>query len=218
METQLFQNLRIGDTAPDFEALTTVGNIKFSEYNKDHWIILFSHPADFTPVCTTEMIGFAKEKEFFEFHNTRLLGLSIDSIHAHIAWLNSVHEKIGVLIDFPIVSDISMHIATKYGMQPSIANTTETIRSVFIIDPKGVIRLIINYPINVGRSLDEIKRTLLALHTSEEYNCSTPLDWQPGDMVIVPAPKTLNDLAERKNSSLDMIDWYLAKKNIDIKQ
>lgn len=203
---------RIGDMAPDFEALTTIGPLKFSNYNKGNWVVLFSHPADFTPVCTTEMMGFAKEKDFFSVHNTKLIGLSIDSIHAHIAWVNAVQEKTGILFEFPIIADIDMQISKLYGMLQPGESETAAVRAVFIIDPVGKVRLIMYYPLNVGRNMEEIKRTLLALQTSDEYKCAMPLNWQLGDKVIIPAPKTLEALAERKASDLEMVDWYLAKK------
>ncbi|ODS85679.1 MAG: peroxiredoxin [Cytophagaceae bacterium SCN 52-12] len=204
---------RIGDMAPDFEAVTTTGVLKFSEYNKDSWVILFSHPADFTPVCTTEMSGFAMEKNFFEEHNTKLMGLSIDSIHSHIAWVNAVDEKTGILFEFPIIADLDMKVARLYGMLQPGESETAAVRAVFIIDPLGKIRLIMYYPLNVGRNMEEIKRALLALQTSDEHKVAMPLNWQPGDKVIVGAPRTLQALAERKgDTSLEQIDWYLAKK------
>ncbi len=205
---------RIGDQAPEFEAITTIGKLKFSEYNKGSWVILFSHPADFTPVCTTEMTGFALEKDFFASHNTKLMGLSIDSIHAHIAWVNAVHEKTGVLFEFPIIADIDMKVAHLYGMLQPGESETAAVRAVFIIDPTGKVRLIMYYPLNIGRNMEEIKRTLMALQSSDKNSVAMPLNWQPGDKVIVPAPKTLEGLAERKSSNLEMIDWYLAKKSI----
>ncbi len=205
---------RIGDLAPNFDAVTTTGPLKFSEYNKDHWVILFSHPADFTPVCTTEMMGFAKEKEFFASRNTKLIGLSIDSIHAHIAWVNAVQEKTGILFEFPIIADLDMKIAKLYGMLQPGESETAAVRAVFIIDPVGKVRLIMYYPLNVGRNMEEIKRTLVALQTSDENQCAMPLNWNTGDSVIVPAPKTLTALAERKASDLEMVDWYLAKRKL----
>lgn len=215
MENQTMNVMpRIGDQAPDFDAVTTLGNLKLSEYNKGSWVILFSHPADFTPVCTTEMIGFAKEKEFFAAHNTKLMGLSIDSIHAHIAWVNAVQEKTGVLFEFPIVADIDMSVAKLYGMLQPGESETAAVRAVFIIDPTGKIRLIMYYPLNVGRNMEEIKRTLVALQTSDDNKCAMPLNWKSGDKVIVPAPKTVEGLTERKNSDLEMVDWYLAKKSL----
>lgn len=205
---------RIGDMAPDFEAVTTTGNLKFSFYSKDSWVIFFSHPADFTPVCTTEMIGFAKEKDFFESRNTKLIGLSIDSIHAHIAWINAVQEKTGILFEFPIIADIDTKVSQLYGMLQPGESQTEAVRAVFFIDPNRYIRLIMYYPMNIGRSMDEIKRVIIALQTSEEHKCSLPLDWKPGEMVVLPAPKTVEGLIERKKSPHDMVDWYLAKKVI----
>jgi peroxiredoxin (alkyl hydroperoxide reductase subunit C) len=214
MEEQIISMPRIGDMAPDFEAVATTGKIKFSEYNKGSWVVFFSHPADFTPVCTTEMSGFALEKDFFANHNTKLMGLSIDSIHSHIAWVNAVNEKTGVLFEFPIVADISMEVSKKYGMLQPGESETAAVRAVFIMDPKGKVRLIMYYPLNVGRNMAEIKRSLLALQTSDDYSVAMPLDWQPGDKVIVSAPKTVEELAERKKSNLEMVDWYLAKKSI----
>lgn len=214
MEEKVTLMPRIGDMAPDFEAVTTTGRLKFSEYNNGSWVVFFSHPADFTPVCTTEMSGFANEKDFFAKHNTKLMGLSIDSIHAHIAWVNAVHEKTGVLFEFPIVADISMEVSKLYGMLQPGESETAAVRAVFIMDPEGKVRLIMYYPLNVGRNMAEIKRTLLALQASDKHKVAMPLDWQPGDKVIVPAPKTVEALAERKSSDLEMVDWYLAKKSI----
>jgi len=215
MENQPINNIpRIGDNAPDFEVLTTTGKIKFSEYNKGSWVILFSHPADFTPVCTTEMMGFALEKDFFSSKNTKLMGLSIDSIHAHIAWVNAVNEKTGVLFEFPIIADIDMSIAKLYGMLQPGESETAAVRAVFMIDPESKVRLIMYYPLNVGRNMEEIKRTLIALQTSDENKVAMPLNWQPGEKVIIPAPKTIEALAERKSSDLEMVDWYLAKKSL----
>lgn len=206
---------RIGDQAPDFEAVTTIGHLKFSEYNKGSWVILFSHPADFTPVCTTEMSGFALEKEFFEARNTKLMGLSIDSIHAHIAWVNAVQEKTGVLFEFPIIADIDMSVSKLYGMLQPSESETAAVRAVFIIDPEGKVRLLMYYPLNVGRNMEEIKRVLLALQISDDNKCAMPLNWKPGEKVIVPAPKTIEALAERKKSDLEMVDWYLAKRSLN---
>ena len=207
---------RIGDQAPDFDAVTTTGNLKFSDYNNGSWVVFFSHPADFTPVCTTEMSGFALEKNFFAAHNAKLMGLSIDSIHSHIAWVNAVQEKTGVLFEFPIVADISMSVSKLYGMLQPGESETAAVRAVFIIDPEGKVRLIMYYPLNVGRNMDEIKRTLVALQTSDTNKCAMPLNWQPGEKVIVPASKTVAALTERKNSDLEMVDWYLAKRSLQI--
>ncbi|MBP6311613.1 MAG: peroxiredoxin [Flavobacteriales bacterium] len=206
---------RIGDPAPDFDALTTIGPIKFSEYIKDSWTILFSHPADFTPVCTTELSGFAQEKKWFAERNTKLIGESIDSIHSHVAWVQNVREKTGVYMDFPIIADIDMKVAHLYGMLHDNASSTAAVRAVFFIDPKGIIRLIMYYPLNVGRNMEEIKRVLEAMQTADEKGCAMPLNWKKGDRVILPPPKTLKDLDARLNEKgIELIDFYLAKKEL----
>ncbi|MDR9375177.1 MAG: peroxiredoxin [Schleiferiaceae bacterium] len=206
---------RIGDQAPDFEATTTTGSLRLSEYNKDSWVVLFSHPADFTPVCTTEMSAFAQEKDFFAEHNTKLLGLSIDSIHSHMAWVNNVKEKTGVYFNFPIIADLDTKVSQLYGMLHENEDTTAAVRAVFFIDPKGTIRLIMYYPLNVGRNMDEIKRSLIALQTADENACALPVDWQPGDKAIVPPPKTLEEMDQRVNDdSVEKVDFYLAKKSL----
>jgi peroxiredoxin 2/4 len=216
MEEQTITTMpRIGDKAPDFEANTTTGPLKFSEYNKGSWVILFSHPADFTPVCTTELSGFAQEQDdFFAQRNTKLIGLSIDSIHSHIAWVQNVREKTGVYFKFPIIADIDMKVAKLYGMLQPGESETAAVRAVFVIDPEGTIRLIMYYPLNVGRNMEEIKRVLVALQTATENQVALPLNWQPGDKVIVPPPKNLAALDERLNSNYEMVDFYLAKKNL----
>jgi peroxiredoxin (alkyl hydroperoxide reductase subunit C) len=203
---------RIGDIAPDFEARTTTGDLKFSEYNKDHWVILFSHPADFTPVCTTELSEFARQQDYFTSQKTKLLGLSIDSIHSHIAWVNNVKAKLGVLMNFPIIADIDMRVAKLYGMLQPAESQTAAVRAVFFIDPAGKIRLIMYYPLNIGRNMDEIKRVLLALQTSDANKCAMPLNWKSGDKVIVPPPTTLVAMTEREKSDYEMTDFYLAKR------
>lgn len=205
---------RIGDKAPDFEAVTTTGKLKFSDYNKDKWVILFSHPADFTPVCTTELSEFARQQDYFTTQNTKLIGLSIDSIHSHIAWVHNVKEKLGVLMNFPIIADIDMHVAKLYGMLQPGESQTAAVRAVFFIDPSGKIRLIMYYPLNVGRNMDEIKRVLLALQTSDANKCAMPLNWKQGDKVIVPPPTTVGAMIEREKSDYEMVDFYLAKKEI----
>lgn len=208
---------RIGDQAPDFEALTTTGNLKFSEYNEGSWVVLFSHPADFTPVCTTEMSGFAEEKAFFDQRNTKLLGLSIDSVHAHLGWVNNVREKTGVYFNFPIIADLDTKVSRKYGMLHDNESTTAAVRAVFFIDPQGIIRLIMYYPLNVGRNMAEIQRALIALQTADECSCALPLNWQPGDKAIVPPPKTLDEMNERLESTeYEVIDFYLAKKELGV--
>ncbi len=206
---------RIGDQAPDFEAITTKGPIKFSEFAKDKWVILFSHPADFTPVCTTEMSGFAEHKPLFDSMNTELIGLSIDSIHAHLAWVNNVKEKTGVYFDFPIIADLDMKVSKLYGMLQPNESETAAVRAVFFIDPAKKIRLIMYYPLNVGRNMDEIIRVLVALQTSDKHGVALPLNWKKGDKVIVPPPKTLEEMQQRlEDDSCERIDFYLCKKEI----
>ena len=205
---------RIGDVAPDFTSMTTFGELNFHEYIGDSWTVLFSHPADFTPVCTTEMSGFALDKDWFAERNTKLMGLSIDSIHAHIAWVNNVKKNTGVLFDFPIIADIDMSVSKLYGMLQPGESETAAVRAVFFIDPSKKIRLIMYYPLNVGRSMPEIKRVLEALQTSDAHKVAMPLNWTPGEQVIVPPPKTVEGMIEREASDYDMVDFYLAKKSL----
>lgn len=212
--TEFNQMPRIGDMAPDFESITTNGKIKFSEYNKGSWVILFSHPADFTPVCTTEMSEFAVQEEEFAKHNTKLMGLSIDSIHSHIAWVNNVKKNMGILMKFPIIADIDMKVSKLYGMLQPGESETAAVRAVFFMDPNGKIRLIMYYPLNVGRNMDEIWRALHALQASDKHKVAMPLNWRPGDKAIVPPPKTVDEMEEREKSDYEMIDFYLAKKQI----
>jgi peroxiredoxin (alkyl hydroperoxide reductase subunit C) len=217
MESQVEMNMmpRIGDQAPDFEAMTTKGKIRFSDYAKDKWIVMFSHPADFTPVCTTEMSGFAQRKDEFDTLNTELMGLSIDSIHAHLGWVSNVKKNTGVYFDFPIIADIDMKVSKLYGMLQPNESETAAVRAVFFIDPTKKIRLIMYYPLNVGRNMDEILRALVALQTSDEHKVAMPLDWKPGDKVIVPPPKTLAEMEARlADDSCEKIDFYLAKKEL----
>ncbi|MBT8262340.1 MAG: peroxiredoxin [Bacteroidia bacterium] len=206
---------RIGDMAPDFEAITTKGKIRLSDYAKDKWIVMFSHPADFTPVCTTEMSGFATRKDEFDALNTELIGLSIDSIHAHLAWVNNVRNNMGVYFDFPIIADLDMHVAKLYGMLQPNESETAAVRAVFFIDPSKKIRLIMYYPLNVGRNMNEILRALEALQISDEHKVALPLDWKKGEKVIVPPPKTLAEMEDRiQDDSIEKIDFYLAKKEL----
>lgn len=216
METNTIFNIipRIGDNAPDFEANSTWGKIKFSEYAKGSWVILFSHPADFTPVCTTELTGFALDEEEFNKLNTKLIGISVDSIHSHIAWVSNVKKNLGVSLKFPLIADLDTKVARLYGMLQPGESETATVRAVFIIDPNFKIRIVIYYPLNVGRNLAEIKRALIALQTADGNKVSLPLNWQPGEKVIVPPPKTLEELEAREKSDLEQIDFYLAKKSL----
>lgn len=214
-ENQVITMPRIGDMAPDFDAITTTGKIKFSEFAKGKWTVLFSHPADFTPVCTTEMSGFAERQAEFDAINTELIGLSIDSIHSHLAWVNNVREKTGVYFKFPIIADIDMKVSKLYGMLQPNESETAAVRAVFFIDPSKKIRLVMYYPLNVGRNMDEILRVLHALQFSDENKVAIPLNWRPGDKVIVPPPKTLEEMDARiADTSCEKVDFYLAKKLI----
>ena len=211
----------IGDEAPEFRAMTTMGKINFPEDYKGSWVILFSHPADFTPVCTTEFMAFSKMSEEFEKLNTKLLGLSIDSLHSHLAWVKSIEnikweQDEPVKIPFPIIADISMKVARKYGMLQTVANT-QTVRAVFIIDPEGIVRTILYYPMSTGRNMEEIKRIVLSLQLHDEKQVSTPANWTPGDKVVLGAPLTLEEANQRLNSSddsIEVLDWYLATKKL----
>ncbi len=211
----------IGDPAPEFNAITTKGKIEFPKDYAGSWVILFSHPADFTPVCTTEFIEFAKMNSEFEELNTKLVGLSIDSLHSHLAWIKSIESidlygKGKVKVDFPIIADISMNVANKYGMLQTVANT-QTIRAVFVIDPEGIIRTILYYPMSAGRNLPEIKRIVQSLQLHDKENISTPANWLPGDDVLLGSPLTLEEADGRiKDGGDDLIplDWYLTIKKI----
>lgn len=206
---------RIGDQAPNFEATTTKGPIKFSDYAEGKWIVLFSHPADFTPVCTTEMSGFAERKSEFDALNTELIGLSIDSIHSHLAWVNNVRKNTGVYFDFPIIADIDMKVSKLYGMLQPNESETAAVRAVFFIDPSKKIRLIMYYPLNVGRNMDEILRVLEGLQVSDEHKVALPLNWRKGDKVIIPPPKTLTEMQERiDDTSCEKVDFYLCKRDL----
>jgi peroxiredoxin (alkyl hydroperoxide reductase subunit C) len=206
---------RIGDQAPDFDAVTTKGKIKFSEFAKDKWTLLFSHPADFTPVGATGMPSFAKRKAEFTALNAELLGLSIDSIHSHLAWVKNVRERAGIYFDFHIIADIDMKVSKLYGMLQPNESETADVRAFFFIDPTKKIRLIMYYPINVGRNMDEILRVLEALQISDEHKVAIPLDWKKGDKVIIPPPKNLAEMNDRLNdNSCERIDFYLCKRKL----
>jgi peroxiredoxin 2/4 len=211
----------IGDDAPSFTAVTTQGEITFPEDYKGKWVILFSHPADFTPVCTTEFITFASMQEEFKQMNTELIGLSIDSIYSHIAWLNRIEEKIeykgmkNVEVKFPVIADLKMEVAKKYGMVQPNASTTQAVRAVFIIDPESKIRAVIYYPLSAGRNMQEIKRLVTCLQKNDAEKVATPANWQPGDEVIIPAPSTMKALKERletKEEGRNCLDWFLCMK------
>lgn len=204
---------RLNEAAPDFEAVTTHGVRKLSDY-KGKWLILFSHPADFTPVCTTEFMAFARAHEKFTALNTDLLGLSIDSRYAHIAWVRSIKEKFGVEIRFPIIEDLSMRVAHAYGMIMPGASDTSAVRATFFIDPTGVLRAMVYYPMSNGRSISEFLRLITALQTADANKVATPENWQPGEPVIVPPPQTSDAAEARRGEGYDYTEWYFSKKSL----
>ena len=211
----------IGDTAPSFSANTTQGQINFPEDFKGKWVILFSHPADFTPVCTTEFMTFATMEDEFKALNVQLIGLSIDSLYSHIAWLRTIQEKIkykgmeNVEVKFPLIEDISMNVAKKYGMIQPNASATQAVRAVFVIDPKAKIRTILYYPASTGRNFQEIKRIVVALQKADAEQIATPADWKPGDDVIIPPPGSCGTAKERMESKDEgkyCLDWFMCFK------
>jgi peroxiredoxin (alkyl hydroperoxide reductase subunit C) len=206
---------RIGDTAPDFEAETTHGMLRLSDF-AGSWLVLFSHPADFTPVCTTEFIAFAKAHEDLREMNCELLGLSIDSIFAHIAWIRNIEESHDISINFPVIADIGHTVAMKYGMIHPGDGGMETSRCVFVIDDKGVIRALVYYPLTTGRNVPEIVRLVRALQFSDTNKVATPADWQPGDKAIMPPPRTQEEAARRADGDAggDCVDWYLCRTEV----
>jgi peroxiredoxin (alkyl hydroperoxide reductase subunit C) len=222
MQVQAFSMPRIGDKAPSFKAVTTQGEIKFPEQFAGSWVILFSHPADFTPVCTSEFMTFATREEQFAQANCKLVGLSVDGLYSHIAWLRSVKEKIeyrgmkNVEVKFPLIEDITMEVARKYGMIQPGESTTKAVRAVFVIDPKGIIRTIVYYPLSLGRNFDELYRVVVALQAADAFGVATPADWQPGDDVIVPPAGSCGVAKERMEGKEEMTchDWYFCTKKL----
>lgn len=215
-ELMMNGNVKIGQKAPDFDANTTFGNIKLKDY-EGKWIVLFSHPGDFSPVCTTEMIAFTRASTYFKENKTELLGLSIDSNSSHLAWVYDIYCKTGIKVSFPIIADRNGEIARKYGMIANDISNTETVRNVYIIDNHGIIRTILVYPMNIGRFIPEILRTVIALQVSDKNQTATPANWIPNQPVIVPSPKTFEELENRINEikkQRNAINWYTAFKNI----
>ena len=213
-EIMMNGNVKIGERAPDFEAVTTMGNISLNNYS-GKWVVLFSHPGDFTPVCTTEIISFARSNTYFNSLNTCLIGLSVDSLYSHLAWVYDIYRRTGIKVPFPIIADRNGEIARKYGMISNNVSTTETVRNVYIIDDKGIIRLILVYPMNVGRSIPEIIRAVQALQIADENESSTSANWVPCEPLIIPPPQTLDNLIERNNEisqNKNGINWYLSFK------
>ena len=204
---------RINDAAPDFEAKSTHGPLKLSDF-KGKWVVLFSHPADFTPVCTTEFVEFAKRSDEFKKRQAQLIGLSVDSVTAHIAWIRNIEQHFGVKIDFPVIADLDTKVAQQYGLIHPSASETATVRAVFIIDDKAKVRALIYYPMTCGRNIDEVLRALDALQTADANACATPANWKSGEPVIVPPPQTTADAEKRVQSEYDVTDWYFAKRSL----
>jgi peroxiredoxin 2/4 len=204
---------RINEPAPDFEAKSTQGLLKLADF-KGKWVVLFSHPADFTPVCTTEFVEFAKRSEEFKKRNVQLIGLSVDSVPAHIAWIRNIEQHFNVKVDFPVIADLDTKVSQRYGLIHPAASETATVRAVFVIDDKSVIRALIYYPMTLGRNIDEVLRVIEALQTADTNACATPANWKPGDKVIVPPPQTISDAEARLKSDFEVTDWYFAKRNI----
>jgi len=215
---------RIGDKAPSFKAVTTQGEVNFPGDYAGSWVILFSHPADFTPVCTSEFITFASMQDKFAEVNCKLIGLSVDGLYSHIAWLRTIKEKIeyrgmkNVEVQLPLIEDITMEIARKYGMIQPGESSTKAVRAVFVIDPQGIIRAIIYYPLSLGRNFDELYRIIIALQTADAFSVATPADWRPGDEVIVPPPGSCGVAKERmegKQEDLKCYDWFFCTKKLN---
>jgi peroxiredoxin (alkyl hydroperoxide reductase subunit C) len=218
---------RIGDPAPSFTAVTTQGTLHFPNDYQGKWVILFSHPADFTPVCTSEFMTFAKMEPEFARLNTQLVGLSVDGLYSHIAWLRTIKEKIefrgwkDVEVKFPLIEDITMEVAKKYGMIQPGESSTKAVRAVFFIDPKGIIRTIIYYPLSLGRNFKELKRVLIGLQTADEYAVALPADWKPGEDVIVPPANscgTARDRMEGKDKNVYCKDWFFCMKPLSLEE
>jgi peroxiredoxin (alkyl hydroperoxide reductase subunit C) len=219
-EQNVYRMPLIGEEAPSFKAKTTQGMIAFPDDYKGKWVILFSHPADFTPVCTTEFMTFASMANDFKALNTELVGISVDSLYAHIAWLRKIQEMEwknfkNVEVKFPLIEDITMEVAKKYGMiQPGQSNT-QAVRAVFVIDPESKIRTILYYPLSTGRNFDEIKRIVLALQKADKDSVATPADWRPGDDVIVPTAGSCGVAKERMEANDPnkyCLDWFMCFK------
>jgi peroxiredoxin 2/4 len=222
-ENQVTPMPRIGDKAPEFKAVTTQGDINFPSDYKGSWAILFSHPADFTPVCTSEFMTFASMEKQFNEANCKLVGLSVDGLYSHIAWLRTIKEKIeykgmkNVEVNFPLIEDITMEVATRYGMMQPGESSTKAVRAVFYVDPKGIIRAIIYYPLSMGRNFDELYRALIAMQTADAFSIATPADWRPGDDVIVPPAGSCGSAKDRMEGKEEMkcYDWFFCTKKID---
>jgi peroxiredoxin (alkyl hydroperoxide reductase subunit C) len=208
---------RINDPAPDFEAQSTHGTIRLSDFTKQgRWVLLFSHPADFTPVCSTELVDLARRNPEFEALGVQLIGVSVDSVYSHIAWVNNLEDKFGQAIPYPIIADLDTRVAQLYGMIHPGASATATVRAVFVIDPKQVVRALVYYPMQAGRNIDELVRLVQALQTVDANGVATPVNWRPGDPVVVPAPLTTDAAKTRLGGSegFDVKDWYISTKKL----
>jgi peroxiredoxin (alkyl hydroperoxide reductase subunit C) len=221
-ENQLIPMPRIGDKAPVFKAVTTQGEINFPADYEGKWVILFSHPADFTPVCTSEFMTFASLEDKFNKANCKLVGLSVDGLYSHIAWLRTIKDKIeykgmkDVEVKFPLIEDITMEVAKKYGMIQPGESSTKAVRAVFFIDQKGIIRAIIYYPLSLGRNFDELYRALIAMQAADAFEIATPADWRPGDPVIIPPAGSCGVAKDRMENKKDLkcYDWFFCTKEI----
>ena len=213
MQTETASMPRINEPAPEFSARTTHGVRSLADY-RGKWLVLFSHPADFTPVCTTEFMAFARHHADFQALNTELLGLSIDSYYSHVAWVKNIKEKFGVEIPFPIIEDLSMKVANAYGMIHPGAADTSAVRATFIIDPEGIMRAMVYYPMTNGRSIPEFLRLVTALQTSDANKVATPAGWQPGEQVIVPPPQDMDAADARESEGYACTDWYFCTKTL----
>ncbi|MFI5265807.1 MAG: peroxiredoxin [Chloroflexota bacterium] len=207
---------RLNDQAPEFEANSTHGPIRLSDFN-GKWVVMFSHPADFTPVCSTEFAAFSSRSDDFARRGVQLIGISVDSVQSHLAWIDNINTKLNVDVPFPVIADLDMKVSQLYGMIHPGASATATVRCVFFIDPKQIIRAIIYYPMQVGRSMDEILRVVDALQLVDGKSVSTPANWKPGDAVVVPAPGTVEAMKKRKSGQeegLNVVEWYLSTKQL----
>jgi len=204
--------LQLGAKVPDFEANSTHGPVKLSNY-KGKWLIVFSHPADFTPVCSTEFAGFAERFDEFDKRGVQLIGVSIDSVYSHIAWVRDIEKNFNVKVKFPVVADLDQKVARLFGMVHEPMAVTAAVRCVFFIDPELTLRAMIYYPLSCGRNIDEIVRVVDALQLNVKAGVATPANWRPGDDVIIPAPVTQQAAEERaKDGSLKVTEWYLSRK------
>lgn len=211
------QCLTIGRIAPDFTAITTEGTITMSQY-RGKWVLFFSHPGDFTPVCTSEFISFAQLNPEFEKRNVQLLGISIDSNPAHLGWLYSIYEMTGLKMPFPLIADRDAYVSELYGMVNPDRIYEQSVRDVFIIDPNQRIRSILIYPATNGRNMYELLRLIDALQVSTTYGVSTPANWMPGEPVIVPVANTLDEVIERATDpealEMNCLAWYYCFKDV----